>query len=152
MIIGYTKVLQLTTTTKPTVPPKEEGAINTITLKDDEIELTDEKLQTVVVIVILLLCQLPQLIQLSHQLPLLSNFGLVNIYCADSPQDVKPDSPFFITGCQGLSPFLSQGVSRADSPFASLTKFNDTHFNSYLLLPLDIVCAVCDHFIADNDV
>jgi len=68
MIIGYTKVLQLTTTTKPTVPPKEEGAINTITLKDDEIELTDEKLQTVVVIVILLLCQLPQLIQLSHQL------------------------------------------------------------------------------------
>ena len=64
MIIGYTKVLQL----PPTVPPKEEGTINTITLKDDEIELTDEKLQTVVVIVILLLCQLPQLIQLSHQL------------------------------------------------------------------------------------
>ena len=43
MIIGYTKVLQFTTT-KPAVPPKEEGTVNTITLKDDEIELTDEKI------------------------------------------------------------------------------------------------------------
>ena len=50
MIIGYTKVLQLTTTTKPTVPPKEEGAINTITLKDNEIELikTKEELEKIV--------------------------------------------------------------------------------------------------------
>ena len=43
----------------PAVPPKEEGTVDTITLKDDEIELTDEKkIQTFVVIVILLLCQL----------------------------------------------------------------------------------------------